>query len=165
MTPLSSLSLVSATSRHRLFATTLVGVALCGAITTLTMPEAHANPGMTRSMPALFGETMRDRCSGDVAFTTTYSGKVTDQGTITLDRPKSGWTAWTDSFTVKTSNSGHIRWFCRSKSYWGWVDPGTWPINGLSHKGWIPERSRCNNKSNRIRARLGPDRRLQIKCM
>ena len=32
-------------------------------------------------------------------------------------------------------------------------------------EGWTPERSRCSNHSTRIRARLGPDRLLQIECL
>jgi hypothetical protein len=31
--------------------------------------------------------------------------------------------------------------------------------------GWTPERSRCSAHSNRIRARLGPDRLLQTECL
>jgi hypothetical protein len=32
-------------------------------------------------------------------------------------------------------------------------------------EGWTPERSRCDNRSTRVRARLGPDRLLQIECL
>lgn len=31
--------------------------------------------------------------------------------------------------------------------------------------GWTPERSRCNDRSTKFRARLGPDRLLEIECL
>jgi hypothetical protein len=34
-----------------------------------------------------------------------------------------------------------------------------------AHEGWTPERSRCDNHSTLIRARLGQDRLLQIECL
>jgi hypothetical protein len=34
-----------------------------------------------------------------------------------------------------------------------------------SSQGWTPERSRCNNRSTLIRARLGTNRLLQIECL
>lgn len=34
-----------------------------------------------------------------------------------------------------------------------------------AYDGWTPERSRCSNGSNRLRARMGPNRLLQIECL
>lgn len=34
-----------------------------------------------------------------------------------------------------------------------------------AYNGWTPERSRCSNRSNYIRARMGPNSRLQIECL
>ena len=40
------------------------------------------------------------------------------------------------------------------------------PVAGASeYKGMTPERSRCGNRSNYVRARLGPNRLLQIDCL
>ena len=36
---------------------------------------------------------------------------------------------------------------------------------GSAVEGWTPERSRCGNHSRLIRARLGPNRLLQIECL
>ncbi len=38
-------------------------------------------------------------------------------------------------------------------------------VGSSAWNGWTPERSRCNNRSTKIRARLGPNRLLQIECM
>ncbi|HYZ24632.1 MAG TPA: hypothetical protein VE690_20980 [Rhodopila sp.] len=38
-------------------------------------------------------------------------------------------------------------------------------LGSSAFKGWTPERSRCNDHSNVIRARLGPDRLLQTECL
>lgn len=37
-------------------------------------------------------------------------------------------------------------------------------IGSSAWQGWTPERSRCRNRSTKIRARLGSDRLLQIEC-
>jgi hypothetical protein len=43
--------------------------------------------------------------------------------------------------------------------------PGALKVIGSSAwEGWTPERSRCDNRSTVLRARLGPDRLLQIEC-
>jgi hypothetical protein len=38
-------------------------------------------------------------------------------------------------------------------------------ITSSAFQGWTPERSRCNNKSGHLKARLGPDRLLQTECL
>jgi hypothetical protein len=38
-------------------------------------------------------------------------------------------------------------------------------ISSSAFQGWTPERSRCADHSAKIRARLGPDRLLQIECL
>jgi hypothetical protein len=40
-----------------------------------------------------------------------------------------------------------------------------WLPNPDTAEGWTAERSRCSNRSNFLRARLGPDRKLQIECL
>lgn len=132
-------------------------------------------------------ETMTDRCSSDVAFTQNYNGKPDDSFTIVLKRPKNGYSYWTPPFRINTSGSGRIRWWCNS-TRGNFFDIGTYRVKKFgvvfkysdgrwklgkpdivlgssAHKGWTPERSRCSNRSNRIRARLGPDRLLQIQCL
>lgn len=132
-------------------------------------------------------EVMTDRCSASVAFPPTYDGKPDAPGTVHLVRDKTGRTPWTPPFTVKLSSGGHIRWWCNSTKG-NIFDPGTWRVQSAtvgakfddtgkakptvsikivdsSWKGWTAERSRCKNRSTRIRARLGPDRLLQIECL
>jgi hypothetical protein len=38
-------------------------------------------------------------------------------------------------------------------------------LGSSAKNGWTPERSRCDNRSTLIRARLGPNRLLQIECL
>lgn len=38
-------------------------------------------------------------------------------------------------------------------------------IGSSAKNGWTPERSRCDNRSTLIRARLGPNRLLEIECL
>jgi hypothetical protein len=38
-------------------------------------------------------------------------------------------------------------------------------LGSSAFNGWTPERSRCDNRTNRFRARLGPDRLLQVQCL
>ncbi|MBX3263494.1 MAG: hypothetical protein KF782_27735 [Labilithrix sp.] len=98
---------------------------------------------------------------------------------------------WSNPFEVTPSRDGFIRWWCKSTKG-NWLDPGTWRVEKLSlgvkakeqddgsyeekfkvdvklgssaQKGWTPERSRCDNKSGRLRARLGKDNRLRIECL
>ena len=90
-------------------------------------------------------------------------------------------------FVVKTSGAGRIRWYCRSESSWAFMDPGAWTFSDKATRlwcadksekycikipdgtsavdGWFPERSRCDTRTNRVRARLGPNRRLEIECL
>ena len=156
-----------------------------GATYMKTSPAKNAH-----SLPAR--EVMTDRCSAEVAIVPSYADRPDTEGTIILKRAKDGTTDWTPPLTVKLGNSGHIRWWCHSTT--GNVfDPGTWRIRELqvgtkceifadgtpgscrpdgglklgssAWKGWTPERSRCDNRSKTIRARLGPDRLLQIECL
>jgi hypothetical protein len=39
------------------------------------------------------------------------------------------------------------------------------PITTSDYEGWTAERSRCGNRSTKIRARVGPDRLLKIECL
>jgi hypothetical protein len=132
-------------------------------------------------------EVMTDRCSAAVAIVPDYDSLPDAPGTIILVRDKNGRSEWTPPFTVKLGPDGHIRWWCNSTKG-NWADPGTWRVQSVeasvkldekgdvqpsvtikltdsSWKGWTPERSRCDNRSTRIRARLGPDRLLQIECL
>jgi hypothetical protein len=132
-------------------------------------------------------EVMTDRCSAAVAIVPSYDARPDAPGTVVLVRDKNGQTDWTPPFTVRLGPSGHIRWWCNSTTG-NWADPGTWRVKGAgigvkqdekgdlqptvsiqltdsSWKGWTPERSRCDNRSTKIRARLGPDRLLQIECL
>lgn len=107
-------------------------------------------------------------------------------GSILLTRTNNNSLEWSEPFTVQTDGSGRIRWWC-SSSTGNWLDPGTWRIDGgqigakcgdsgcvptadltivpQSWGDWTAERSRCDNRSNRIRARLGSNRLLQIECL
>jgi hypothetical protein len=38
-------------------------------------------------------------------------------------------------------------------------------LGSSAFNGWTPEKSRCDNRSNKFRARLGPDRLVQIQCL
>jgi hypothetical protein len=147
----------------------------------------------TINPPAFIGsEVMTDRCSAEVAIVPSFVDRPETEGTIILKRAQNGTSEWTPPFTVKLGSAGHIRWWCHSTT--GNVfDPGTWRLKGLqigtkceifadgrpescrpdaglqvgssAWKGWTPERSRCDDRSNRIRARLGPNRLLQIECL
>lgn len=57
---------------------------------------------------------------------------------------------------------------------WPWPDPtprdckpsgGSFEFGSSAVDGWTPERSRCDNRSNRIRARLLANRKLEIECL
>jgi hypothetical protein len=147
----------------------------------------NCNCATTESTAGAANEVMVDRCSAAVAIPPSYDGKPGDPGTVVLMRGKDGKTDWTPPFTVKLGPSGHIRWWCNSTKG-NWADPGTWRIQGAevgvktdkngdlqptvkikltdsSWQGWTPERSRCDNRSTKIRARLGPDRLLQVECL
>lgn len=146
--------------------------------------------------PAMAGEVMQDRCSGEVAIVpvrpnvSTGEARPGTPGTIVLKRESDGHTDWSNIFQVQLVDSGHIRWWCNTGS--GRVlDPGVWQVNQVDDgskcefsgripncradsrvKGgaavwahWVPERSRCNDRSTKFRARLGPGRSLQIECM
>ncbi|PYX92607.1 MAG: hypothetical protein DMG67_06345 [Acidobacteria bacterium] len=138
------------------------------------------------------GETMTDRCSSEVAIVPAFGDQPDTIGTIILKRGPNGTTDWTPPFTVQLSSVGRIRWWCHSTTG-NAFDPGTWRVKDLKvgvgcqifadgqpescgpapdiklgssvWNGWTPERSRCGNRSNRIRARLGTGRLLQIECL
>ncbi len=38
-------------------------------------------------------------------------------------------------------------------------------ITSSAFQGWTAERSRCDNRSRKMRARLGPDRKLETECL
>lgn len=38
-------------------------------------------------------------------------------------------------------------------------------LGSSAKQGWTPERSRCDNRSTLVRARLGPNRLLEIECL
>ena len=68
-------------------------------------------------------ETMKERCSSNVAFVPKYDDRPNTPGTIILT--KGAATDWTAPFTVETGENGRIRWWCQSTT--GNVfDPGTW---------------------------------------
>lgn len=142
--------------------------------------------------PAHARETMTDRCSAEVAIVPAFGDRPDTIGTIILKRQPNGTTDWTPPFTVQLSSAGRIRWWCHSTTG-NAFDPGTWRIKDLRvgvgcqifpdgtpencgpapdiklgssvWNGWTAERSRCGNRTNRIRARLGPGRLLQIECV
>jgi len=144
------------------------------------------------TLPAHAGERMTDRCSAEVAIVPSYDDRPDTIGTVILKRGPNGATDWTPPFTVRLNSAGRIRWWCHSTTG-NAFDPGTWrlkdvtvgvgcqifpdgqpescgPAPGIklgssAWNGWTPERSRCGNRTNLIRARLGPDRLLQIECV
>ncbi|MCM3873631.1 MAG: hypothetical protein ND895_23340 [Pyrinomonadaceae bacterium] len=152
-------------------------------IKTSPVENAHAVPAR---------EVMTDRCSAEVAIVPSFADRPDTEGTIILKRAKNGITDWTPPLTVKLGNSGHVRWWCHSTTG-NAFDPGTWRIRELqigtecqifadgtpescrpdggiklgtsAWNGWTPERSRCGNRSRNIRARLGPNRLLEIECL
>jgi hypothetical protein len=137
-------------------------------------------------------EVMTDRCSAEVAIVPSYDAPPQTPGVIIIKRGPDGNTDWTPTFTVHLGSSGHIRWWCHSTSG-NMFDPGTWRIESVeigtkceinadntpqscrpdagikpgssAWNGWTAERSRCSDRSVKIRARLGPNRLLQIECM
>jgi len=136
------------------------------------------------------GEVLTDRCSGDVAIVNWGDAPNSGGHTLILHRDSSGYTQWTQPFSVNLSSDGFVRWWCHSETG-NWADPGTWEIREVQlgvqcdmnandvqgclpnpqaqisnsvWNGWTAERSRCDSHSNRFMARLGPDRLLQMVC-
>src|SRR5262249_33153112 len=131
------------------------------------------------ALPATARETMTDRCSAEVAIVPAFGDRPDTAGTIILKRAANGSTDWTPAFTVQLGNSGRIRWWCHSTTG-NSFDPGTWRIQELTvgtkcqlfadgtptqcrpdgniklgssaWNGWTPERSRCGDRSTKIRA-------------
>jgi hypothetical protein len=94
-------------------------------------------------------EVMTDRCKRRVSIPPSYDAKPDAPGRQLLVRDATGFSPWTPPFDVALGPSGHIRWYC------GQPNPAKW---------W-KERSRCNDRSTKIRARLGPKRLLEIECL
>jgi hypothetical protein len=135
-------------------------------------------------------EVMTDRCSHEVSIVDW--GNAPGSNDAVLLKRHNGKTPWTPPFTVKLGDDGHIRWWCHSTTG-NAFDPGTWRIKDVyagygcklyadnstedcgpnasfgigssEWKGWTAERSRCGNRSNRIRARLDGNRKLLIQCL
>jgi hypothetical protein len=142
--------------------------------------------------PVSAGEVMKDGCSAEVAMVPSFDARPDTPGTIVLKRGSNGSTDWTPPFAVRLGPGGHVRWWCHSTTG-NMFDPGTWRIEELTvgtkceiyadlspqscrpdasiklgssaWNGWTPERSRCGNRSSSIRARLGPNRLLEIECL
>jgi hypothetical protein len=158
----------------------------------IVLIAAAASFAATTTSPVLAGEVMTDRCSKEVAIVASYDARPDTPGSVILKRGSNGATGWTPAFTVRLGSSGHIRWWCHSTTG-NMFDPGTWRIQELivgtkceiyadgspqscrpdgsiklgssAWNGWTPERSRCGNRSTNVRARLGPNRLLQIECL
>lgn len=143
---------------------------------------------------AYAGEVMTERCSAAVAIVPSYGANPDAPGTVVIKRPGSGSTGWTTPIRVQAGRDGHIRWWCNS-TIGNFFDLGTWrpqvdvasvpkcagevidgkytciaklvkPHPGASARnGWTPERSRCDDRSTLVRARLGPNRLLNIECL
>lgn len=132
-------------------------------------------------------ERLTDRCSGDVIIVQNFNDPLDAPGNVYLTRDRNtgadGYTSW----QYIPVNGRSVRWYCHSRSWIPWLDPGTWRIReaGVDVKcdeqgncttvlklkpgtsainGWYPERSRCANGEVRY-ARLGPNRLLQMLCM
>ena len=138
-------------------------------------------------------EVLTDRCSGEVVFAPSFDAKPTAHGAVVLKRQNDGYSP-VSTFNVKPDKDGHVRWWCHSTTG-NVFDPGTWRVHvdgnalkaclisvaapvGLeaaclktitlsssAFEGWTPERSRCENHSSHLRARLGPDRLLTTECL
>jgi hypothetical protein len=147
---------------------------------------------MVSASPADAGEIMTDRCSAEAAIAPSYTARPNSRGAVVLRRGPNGWSPWSQPFRVALGPDGHIRWWCRSTTG-NYFDPGTWrieeagagvrcsqyadgqvsgcrpdgriTIGSSAWEGWTPERSRCGDRSTRVRARLGPNRLLQIECL
>lgn len=156
-------------------------LACCGFVLTGLMPRPAAAAN----------EVMVDRCSNEVSIVS-WGAVPGSNNAILLKRGANGESPWTPAFRVTTSDGGHIRWWCHSTTG-NAFDPGTWRITNISAgygcdlyadgsttnchpngdlkvgssawNGWTPERSRCGNRSGRIRARLSRDRKLLIECL
>jgi len=141
--------------------------------------------------PTVAKEIMTERCSAEVEFVYSYNAPP-GSGGILLKRNNHGEAGWTAPFSVVTDKSGYIRWWCHSTTG-NAFDPGTWRIEDLfvgtkcqiyadgtpekcspdgnfkigssAWNGWTAERSRCGDRSRKIRASLGRDRLLQIECL
>ena len=104
-------------------------------------------------------ETLTDRCSTSVRiepsfiFDPNQTGMVSgDKAPIRLKRPanKNAFTDFTDKRPVGLTPSGRFKWFCGPNA---------------NKKGGTLEHSNCPKGTNAMKARLGPDRLLEIQCL
>jgi hypothetical protein len=176
---------MNSSSRYRFVGIKLLFAVMLLFIVLLTMPsEVRANEIMTDrcSGDVAFVPNYDD----GPRLATEVPGWVFPSPTYILTRGKSDSIEWSIPFSVTTDDSGRIRWWCNSTAG-NWADPGTWRIDGgyigskctesgckptadltvtpQSSDGWTAERSRCSNRSSKIRARLGSGRLLQIECL
>ena len=107
--------------------------------------------------PARAVEVLVDRCSADIAIVATYSARPDAPHTVVLKRASSIARTWTPPISVQLGDSGHFRWWCHSTV-------GT-DAAATVWNGWTAERSRCANRSNKIRARLGNNSLHELRFM
>lgn len=140
-------------------------------------------------------EVMTDRCGGEVAFPSAYDARVGATGTIVLKRGRDGTSptatfsrttgddghvrwychdATGDTFDPgawRVSFDGKALTACLFST--NLVDHPATPSPCLktivvppsTFQGWTAARSRCGDRSTRLRARLGADRLLEIACL
>jgi hypothetical protein len=141
-------------------------------------------------LPSLAGETLKDKCSAAVSIPQNFDGNPGAQGAIVLVRqPGKEWTDWSQPFVVQLGSKGHVRWWCNSTIGNGilksvnTVTPqlceeakeglggmckkvaDRWVPDPVTSEGWTREQSRCGDRSNKFRARLGPSRKLEMECL
>lgn len=138
-------------------------------------------------------EIIKGQCGAEVALVPSYGERPNTPGTIILKRRgPDGSTGWTPPLTVQPGSAGQFRWWCRSATDDTLV-PGIWRVKELvvgtkcgvktdgsltnchpdssikidssAWNDWIPGHSQCSSRSMKIRARLGPNRLLEIICL
>jgi hypothetical protein len=121
-------------------------VLLCGAV---------LQPGA--AFPATL-EKLTDRCKSSVRIEPSliYDGNQAgmvpgNESPIRLKRvSSSAFTEWTEARTVGLTSERRFAWFCGPTA---------------DSSGGTKERSRCPQGTNRLQARLGPDRLLEVRCL
>jgi hypothetical protein len=97
--------------------------------------------------------TRIERCSGHVRVITINPGNASDPG-FTIKRDPNNidaWTAW--SINISKISPGQVKWFC-------------WPRSGNSFSLFpVAEYSDCPSGTDKTRFRLGPDRKVVIRCI
>ena len=141
-----------------LFATAVAREASRGAEALEASPTALNMTAMPQASPTPL-ETLIDRCSTSVRiepsliYAPNQQAMVSgSQAPIRLKRPanKNAFTDWTDKRAVGLTPSGRFAWYCGPYAY---------------HRGGTLEHSNCPTGTNAMKARLGPDRRLEIQCL